>query len=71
MASEYDGGAIFETTISGTQITGSAVIGELRRRYMTAGQRKFRWTEVRIVTVDGGTTILMRNRNFPFARNGS
>ena len=71
MASEYDGGAVFETAITGTVITGSAVIGELRRRYMTEGQQNLRWTDVLILAGDGFTTIKMRNRNFPFSRKGS
>lgn len=68
MASEYDGGAVFESQLSGTMITGSVVIGELRRRYMTAGSRNYRWTEVSILPGDNTTSILMRNRNFPYVR---
>jgi len=70
MASEYGGGGIYETSLSGTLITGSVVIGELRRRYMTEpGQNKrFRWTYVSIVVGDGFTAIKMRNANYPYVR---
>jgi hypothetical protein len=70
MALNYDGGAIYETNLSGTVITGSVVIGELRRRYMVAGDASdFRWTDVQIIAGDGTTFIKMRNRNFPYVRS--
>ena len=68
MSSSYDGGAIFESNLSGTVISGSLAIGELRRRYMTAGSLSYRWTDVQIVPGDGFTFIKMRNRNFPYSR---